>query len=133
MRSFCRRMHTWSPFSFAISSYEGSTCYLVTNDPLEVCPLSRWNRSSYPFHYRMAFAFSSILCPPFHRCPLRTHLPFLKGGMSGLPCFVQVTWMIKSLLLHRQSYIRVPQLKCEATDCIPFRSEERRVGKGRRS
>src|ERR1039457_73255 len=67
--------------------------------------------NSYPFHYRTAFAFSSILCPPFHQCSLRTHLPSLEGGMSGLPCFVQVTWMIKSLLLHRQSYIRVPQSK----------------------
>jgi hypothetical protein len=35
-------MHTWkSPRSFAISSYEGSACDLVTNDLLEVSPLAQ--------------------------------------------------------------------------------------------
>src|SRR5213082_2052274 len=35
-------MHTWlAPRSFAISSYAGSARFLVTNDPLEVCPFAR--------------------------------------------------------------------------------------------
>jgi hypothetical protein len=35
-------LHTWMiPRSFAISSYEGSASFLVTNDLLEVCPLAR--------------------------------------------------------------------------------------------
>src|SRR5208282_6833590 len=42
--------------------------------------------SPYPFHYGTAFAFSSILCPPSRQRSLRTRLPPLEGGMSGLQC-----------------------------------------------
>jgi len=37
-----------NPRSFAISSCEGSACYLVTNDPLEVCPFARWSNIATP-------------------------------------------------------------------------------------
>jgi hypothetical protein len=37
-----------NPRSFAISSCEGSACYLVTNDPLEVCPFARRSNIATP-------------------------------------------------------------------------------------
>jgi hypothetical protein len=68
-------MHTRETRSFAISSFEGSACSLVSNDQLEVGLLSQWDDVPYPPDYRTALAFSSILCPPLRQCSLRTHLP----------------------------------------------------------
>ena len=71
--------------------------FLVTSDPVEVCPLSRgvmcpfgsshgtasWF-NPYPTHYKLAFASSAILYPQPHRLTLR--LPTLWEGF-GLTTF----------------------------------------------
>ena len=69
--------------------------FLVTSDPVEVCPLSRgvmlpYERlSSYPIHYRLAFAFSTILYPQPHRLALQ--LAFPEGKNYGLTTFRSCT------------------------------------------
>ncbi len=45
-------------------------------------------RNPYPFHYRMAFAFSRLLYPTPHRLALRFAVP--TGRMPGLPRFLYV-------------------------------------------
>ena len=80
-----------------------STEHLVTNfftfpaiqHPVEVCPLSRgvmllYGRlNPYPTHYRLAFAFSTILYPQSHRLALR--LAFPRGENYGLTTFHSCT------------------------------------------
>src|SRR2546428_236082 len=60
-------MHTWTnPCSFAISSCEGSTSCLVTNDPLEVSPLARRGDVATPVRpaLTLAVAATSSRLPP---------------------------------------------------------------------
>jgi len=80
---------------FCFSSYEGSVNSLVMKDHVEVCLLSQRMMSlplnPYPVHYRLAFAFSTILCPYLHRLPLRVAFPF--GRDMGLPSSACVTLM----------------------------------------
>ena len=77
--------------SYVAAPYSTNSCFdttigfLVTQDQVEVCPLSRgvmlpygW-RNPYPSHYGTAFAFSTILYPQPHRLALR--LAFPEGGL----------------------------------------------------
>ena len=89
----CRRMHTlWLKRSFAFPPYkEDSTNFLVTRDPAEVCTVTSWDnvalrRNPYPFHYRTAFAFSTILCPPSIGLPCGRLA--IAGRGTGLPCSI---------------------------------------------
>ena len=95
-RSPCRRMHTRIALrSFAVSSCEGSASFLVTNDPLEVCPFAR--RSDVATPIRSITERPSLFPASSARHPrqrsLRTRLPPSSGRMSGLPCSVSVTRM----------------------------------------
>jgi hypothetical protein len=118
-------MHTWlAPRSFAFSSLEGSTCFLVSHDLLEVCPLSRWSNVSTPIRSitERLWLAPAILCPPFQQSILRYDLPpkgrnigftvFRSGNINDLaPAFTSAAWLV-----------RVPRFKSEATGCLPFGS-----------
>jgi hypothetical protein len=61
--------HTLKAFICFSFIKEDSTNSLVTGDPIEVCTVAGWNdvalrRNPYPPYYQVAFAFSTILCPP---------------------------------------------------------------------
>ena len=77
------------PAVICIVSLIGLPSSLVKKDQMEVCPLSRGvilficELNPYPSHYKTAFAFSIILCPPPHRLPLRVAFPC--GRSTGLP------------------------------------------------
>ena len=68
---------------------DDSTNFLVTRDPAEVCTVAGWDdvalrRNPYPLHYRTAFAFSTILCPPSIGLPYGRLA--IAGEGTGLPC-----------------------------------------------
>jgi hypothetical protein len=70
---------------------EDSTNFLVTRAPAEVCTVTSWDnvalrRNPYPFHYRTAFAFSTILCPPSLSLPCGRLA--IAGRGTGLPCSI---------------------------------------------
>ena len=87
----CRRMHTlWLKRSFAFPPLRKILqIFLVTRDPEEVCTVTSWDnvalwRNPYPLHYRTAFAFSTILCPPSLGFPYGRLA--IAGRGTGLPC-----------------------------------------------
>jgi len=67
-------------------------------------------RNPYPAHYRLAFAFSTILCPQSYRLALRLAFPRLfslrarfgylvvRGRTTGLPRSARVPARVRSLL-----------------------------------
>ena len=70
---------------------DDSTNYLVTRDLAEVCTVTSWNDialrlNPYPLHYKTAFAFSTILCPPSNGLPCGRLA--ITGEGTGLPCSV---------------------------------------------
>jgi len=63
----------------------------VMRDPAEVCTVISWDnvalwRNPYPLHYRTAFAFSTILCPPSLGFPYGRLA--IAGRGTGLPCSI---------------------------------------------
>ena len=76
--------------AICFSSDNGLSSSLVTKDQMEVCPLARrmillFLLNPYPLHYKVAFAFSILLCPHTHQPTLRFAYPF--GETYGFTTF----------------------------------------------
>lgn len=89
----------------------------------------RWCFNLYPLHYRMAFAFSTFLCPHFIRLSLRFAYLLLYRRNTGLPCFLYMTneW-VRIRLSAGSRYVRVTLAWRRLSDCVPFGLEPSIVG-----
>ena len=121
----CRRMHTRiDPRSFAISSCEGSTSFLVTNDPLEVCPFARRGDVATPIRsiterpsLSPASSARHPLSVPCGRACLQAG-----GGMSGLPCLVSndTNELIPAFYTGSPGCPCAPSLRVEQPTALPI-------------